>query len=219
MLATTAVVHASGPNGFVVAQCPECTGLVKYGAFWTIDIYGEPHWSDCKSPGLVWVRNLVACPHCSRLFWCEDAKQVGEIRFSANCEKDSKAFRGARETQSPAEDGLYALLCGKQKDREREMRVRLLALQATNDRWRNDTTAPAVSERARQNMMALADMLDEKDQSNRLLKAEIARELGDFAGAKRLLEAEFDAENSKKAAFLRKLAKARNKKVAKFPDR
>jgi hypothetical protein len=72
--------------------------------------------------------------------------------------------------------------------------------------------------KAQDNMRHLFELLDQTDETQRLLKVELARELGLFNVAEQLLSYEYPEQLRSKVVFLKDLANQRNVKVAPFPE-
>jgi hypothetical protein len=76
-----------------------------------------------------------------------------------------------------------------------------------NDAWRrNPNATPAFSKDQVQNLHALSAMLYESEPNQRILKAEIARELGAFDECLNLLSHQFDERYGHAVGFIKKLA-------------
>lgn len=87
-------------------------------------------------------------------------------------------------------------------DSKQERALRILAWWRRNDAFRDSdrvvtATTEALSETCRENLVALATLLDEEDENDRIMKAEVFRELGQFESAKAILSqvrsSEYDA--------------------------
>ena len=84
-------------------------------------------------------------------------------------------------------------LAGPALPRDKELYVRVWAWRSANDSWRRVPNAtPAFSKDQVKNLKALSDMLDETEPNQRILQAEIARELCEFDQYLRLLFQDFD---------------------------
>jgi hypothetical protein len=97
------------------------------------------------------------------------------------------------------------------------MFLRVAAWRSANDAWRrNPNATPAFSKDQEQNLKALSDMLDEKEPNQRILKAEIARELGEYDKCLRLLSQDFDERYGYAVGFIKKLAEEKVRAVKPF---
>jgi hypothetical protein len=134
--------------------------------------------------------------------------------------------RHVQIVETPSEEHfLNALSDGLGKDRDREMALRLHAWWAANDAMRAALTAaksaglakpdpPRRTDAQSENLKRLFELLDPAAPEERLLKAEAARELGDFDGAAALLEGEIPDDQAEIAARIRQLTEERASLVA-----
>ena len=91
------------------------------------------------------------------------------------------------------------------------------AWRSANDAWRwNPNATPAFSKDQEQNLNALSEMLDETEPNQRILKAEIARELGEFDECLLLLSYQFDKGYDYAVGFIKKLAEEKVRGVKQF---
>lgn len=154
---------------------------------------------------------LVKCPHCSKMLWIDEAKELAQSEpFSR-----SKKYKGAKAYIVPnGEDYLHYL--GTVKiDTEKEFYLRLQAWWASNDKHRqrpSDNNTFSVEER--QNLEILFIMIDIKDPSERIMKAEIARELCRYEESISLLKHKFEQELMQVVDTIRQLAQVESNKVA-----
>ena len=137
------------------------------------------------------------------------------------------AIRRHRQIVQPPSEAhfLEALEAGLGKDKDREMTLRLHAWWAANEPARAPLPAPASpltaapdaprwSGAQEENLRRLYELLDQSEPAERLLKAEAARELGDFEGATSLLSGEIPDEQAPIAARIRELSAMRDAAVA-----
>ena len=112
------------------------------------------------------------------LFWVDEAVEV-DTGFDA--------AKGKQQVLAPSEKELLGFLTGPALPADKELYVRVSAWRSANDAWRrNPNATPAFSKDQVQNLKALSEMLDETEPNQRILKAEIARELGEFDECLRL---------------------------------
>jgi len=119
--------------------------------------------------------------------WNSEATVLGQTEFW----RDDKRWPGTTYYLFPGEnDYLDALETDLANDLEKLNYLRMRAWWAGNDRLRDDLTlqpADVFSERAGNNMKCLYESIDVSNDGRRIIKAELARELGLFEEAKRLL--------------------------------
>ncbi len=178
----------------------------------------------CRRPA------LIICPHCHAPIWPED---IGPPILRGSVRSPFVDIPGALFCKSPSEDDYYALLGQGDLTSERERYIRMHAWWIGNDRRLDPATVDAygrpiwgqqpdarsgalqtpLSERQRENLVALAAMLDETNAPFLLLKAEAIRELGNFEEAVALLAKSTDPSLADDAAFIQQLAETRDPSV------
>ncbi len=139
-----------------------------------------------------------------------DAALVGSIA------RDSRTQRGLPTPKEPSDKDAYRYLEKKKLDPEKEITLRVYLWWEANDQWRKRSAQeqfprprPSFSKQERANLLRLAGLLDEHQPAERLLRAEIARELGEFDRCVAILEG-FD---SPVAGLIRSLAEQRDARV------
>jgi hypothetical protein len=121
--------------------------------------------------------------------------------------------------QEPAEDEYYhALQKGLAADSQQERTLRILAWWRRNDAFRDVPQSAAASTEiasgpCSRNLEALASVLDEENEDDRLMKAEVFRELGQFESAKLALSSVSSPEYATVVHQLRMLCDAREASV------
>jgi hypothetical protein len=104
-------------------------------------------------------------------------------------------------------------------DSEKERYIRLHAWWAGNDLRREGGLASPMTKAERKNLRAILPLLEESNDSDRLMKAEGLRELGAFAAAEKLLATRFDNDLRKPVRFIRDLCKRGITSVEEIPTR
>ena len=183
-----------------IRECPHCRTHVVQEETVSGNTIGAIYWTDGKReakmlPDHPW---LAKCPVCSRLFWVDEAVEV---------DSGFDAAIGKQQVLAPSGKEMLEFLSGSVLPRDKEMFLRVAAWRSANDAWRrNPNATPAFSKDQEQNLKALSDMLDEKEPNQRILKAEIARELGEYDKCLRLLSQDFDERYGYAVGFIKKLA-------------
>lgn len=179
-----------GPSN--IRECPACAKPVEQPTLGSGNTFGARQWSDgfLDAPMMPELPRLAKCPHCTALFWVEEAKQL------AKCwpqEIESSRWPEANEIEGPSAEEFLGALPSVDGDAAKETFVRMRAWWRGNDRFRKgDADAPPFSDAERANLEALARMLDDSDPQQVIMKAEIARELGRFDRCLKLLERDFE---------------------------
>lgn len=168
-----------GPDQIVA--CPKCNGLAKYMTLLSGNTFGARVWTDGKqyAPMLPSPPAVVKCQQCAECYWLADAREVCNVPRTA-----------PPVVQEPSEDEYYhALQKGLAAGSQQERTLRILAWWRRNDAFRCAPQAEAASTATasgtcRTNLEALASLLEEEEENDRLMKAEVFRELGQFESAK-----------------------------------
>ena len=186
------------PDQIIIA-CPRCTGLAKYGTLSSLGNLADPRcWTDGKVvyPSSCWSPPVVVmCRHCGECYWLDEAEKVGTVDpLSGEGRQVDPLWVAAEDVREPTEEEYYrALEMGLAKSPEQQKQLRILAWWRRNDAVRDAPQAPAggipvAPGPARTNLEALAQLFDEGDEHHdRLMKAEVLRELGEFESAKQVL--------------------------------
>lgn len=197
-------------------HCPCCQKLLIEQTLASGNTFGARFWTDGKmdAPMLPEYPALVRCAHCHNLLWLPEAKKFKPKQPLGRLE----IVEGAEDPIEPTEqDFLEALRSGLAKGKKQEKYARVSAWQALNDPYREDNTAQgpiAIAAEAAANMDALYLLLDATNPNERILKAELARELGRFADALKLLEQSFDDRYMTTVDCIKELAAKHDTKVA-----
>jgi hypothetical protein len=150
------------------------------------------------------------------LFWIDQAEKLGERKLG-----QKGNWPNAINPVMPTEFDYYQFLNKGSINRKKEKYVRLQAWWVMNDQWRtgNQEKSFSLSEEATTNLKALSALLDEKNQNERIMNAEIARQLGEFDICLSLLKFDFKPIYSKAVDTIRTLAEMQNRMVAEIPSR
>jgi hypothetical protein len=197
-----------GPDQII--GCPHCQGLAKYRTWVSGTGFGVVCWTDGKQEnvGMIGPRPpaVVKCRHCAECYWLADADEIGTVAPWDGQPVDP-AWRAAQEVEEPAEEDYdRALQKSLADDRRQERTLRMLAWWRRNDAFRSrPECVTSASEVWRRNLEALAGLLEDGDENDRLLKAEVLRELGQFQPAKELLSRVHSSEHRGVVRQLRNL--------------
>ena len=148
---------------------------------------GARYWSDgkCDAPMLPDYPAVARCPHCRSVFWVEDTVLLGEESCFSRPPADETAapWSDARELDHLDGEGYEeAIACNSDLERERFLRVRYW--HTVNDRYRDtlasEDSRALMTPQHQANLNALLSLLSEEDPSERIMKAEVFRELGQY---------------------------------------
>jgi hypothetical protein len=151
---------------------------------------------------------LVKCPVCGGLFWVDKAKEV-DVGF--------EAAEGKQKVMAPSEKEMLNFLVSHTLPKDQEIYLRMRCWWKANDAWRWVPNPKTVfSEIQVKNLEALSALFDESEPNQRILKAEIARELGNFEECLLLLSYQFDKGFDRVVGFIKKLAEEKVRTVKPF---
>jgi hypothetical protein len=194
----------------IIRECPHSKAHVVQEETVSGNTIAATYWTDGKReakmlPDHPW---LAKCPVCSRLFWVDEALEV-DTGFDA--------AKGKQQVLAPSEKDVLGFLAGPELPRGKDMYLRITAWRSANDAWRwNPNATPAFSKEQEQNLRSMSVMLDETEPNQRILKAEIARELGEFDECIGLLSHPFDERYEHAVAYIKKLAEEKIRVVKAF---
>lgn len=202
------------PGPKIIKKCSECFQLIEEHTIMSGNTFGATFWTDGKIdfPMLPDQPSLIKCPHCHALLWIDEQEQVGIIdRWG---ERDN--FIGSQSYDIPSVDDHFTLLEKGNSNTKKEKYLRMRAWWAGNDERRESQVKCPLSDKEIKNLQMLADMLVETNSNDRLLKAEIMRELGRFDNAIDLLAGPFEDELSYFVDNLRVLVQKKDPFVQKY---
>ena len=187
------------PGPDQVVACPHCEALARHRTLLSGNTFGSTVWTDGKqiAPMMPIPPAVVKCHHCAECYWREDARKVGTVGWATvGEERDDQVdptWKVAPLIREPNEDDYYdALDRDFATDPVRKRELRILAWWRRNDAFRGPAAKSAaafatLSPACRMNLEALRDLLDETNETDRIMKAEVYREIGEFGSAKALL--------------------------------
>jgi hypothetical protein len=216
-----------GPT--LIKKCSVCWQLIEEWTIMSGNDIGAVYWTDgeCFAMMLPDLPKLVKCPRCKELLWISELELLGEkdghsvfkAREMSNRKED---FSGSLSYDDPEAEDYFAMLKKGMSGRAKVFYLRLKGWRAGNDARRESAECPGMfktpeggvcpplSNDEIENIHALADMLKGKKHGDRLLKAEIMRELGLFDQALVLLANPFKPELRSIAVFIRELAEKKD---------
>jgi hypothetical protein len=195
---------------FIVRECPHCKAHVVREDTLSGNTIGAKYYTDGKREAKMLPDHpaLVKCPVCGGLFWVDEAKEV-EVGF--------EAAEGKQKVMAPSEKELIPYLASETLPKEKEFYLRLRLWWMANDAWRRVPDAkPAFSKEQLKNLKALSALLNESEPGERILKAEMARELGRFDECLLLLSYQFEEGYEWAVGFIGKLAEEKVRAVKQF---
>ncbi len=202
------------PGPSIYYECISCKKTIVITTINSGNTFGARYWTDgyMKANMLPDSPRHRKCPHCGKLFWVEDLKKLGEVDNDGEIEKAWGRSKIALEFE--VSDYLLALENKFARTIEENKYLRTYAWWKFNDiqRWkqperrffRRSNYEHIPEETFYKNLEVLEKMLDESIKSERLQKAEIARELGRFEECGDLLNFDFDESLNDAKEFILK---------------
>ncbi len=194
----------------IVRECPQCRAHVVQEETLSGNTIGAKIYTDGKREAKMLPDHpaLVKCPVCGGLFWVEEAMEV---------DSGFEAAEGKQKVLAPSEKEMLNFLAGQALPKEKEFYLRMRCWWAANDAWRRlSDPKPAFSPEQVKNLDALSALFDESLPGHRILKAEIARELGRFDECLLLLSYQFEEGYDWAVGFIKKLAEEKVRSVKPF---
>lgn len=201
------------PGPTIIRKCPDCSGLIEQGTIVSGNTFLAIFWTDGKMDALMMPDQprFVKCPHCQALVWINELEEVGRVEPIIG----DQVYENAKSYDLPDIQDYLLELRRRDYDRKKEQYLRVRAWWAGNDKRRYEgERTQALSGDEIENMQALYDMLDPSDDNDRLMMAEIKRELGQFEEAEIHLKKPFASEFSKTVSAIGQLVQRQDPFVA-----
>ena len=190
----------------IYRQCAHCDHAIEIHPLIEGSHAGSVLWSDGFIESLMMPEQAIVakCDNCSKVVWLTDLKPV---------EAPETALITSYKILT-AEDYLALLEQPLSLDKERSVILRTLAWQKTNHSRRGKERPKAYSEAEQKNMRELDALLGDEWENELVMKIEIARELGDFTKAEKLMEeVDFSPQISHLTNQLKQLIREHDSKV------
>ena len=216
------------PGPTEIIECLKCRALARVPSLLSGNTIGARWWTDGKMEAMMLPQypEITRCGACAAFYWVSDARRIGEIDYNDDSKrrKIPEEWREAEEIEELSEDEyLQAIAGGLGKPRKRELYLRTRAWWAGNDAFRTPDQPrpgqpiPPRSPAATANLERLFKLLRTKDITERLLKAEVARELGRFDEALEILRSEFPSQYQRVVTLMQELSQAKDRLVTQIP--
>lgn len=199
------------PTTFVL-QCPDCTKYIL-NATRSGNTLRSVLWSDGKlvGPMLPDVERLVLCPHCRAGIWIHELPELYEMTDEDYIDEDDldeddldevgQTYATAKYVESLTFADYMRYLVTANIDAGKQIYVRRAAWWCANDNRRTDNPMPLTPPEIA-NLRALLPLLVSTHAEQVIMKAEILRQLADFAAAQLCLESVTDPKQQYIVDFL-----------------
>jgi hypothetical protein len=174
------------PGPPIIISCPHCGQYAKKQTLISFNTFGAQLWSDAKriTPMKPEFPSLVLCTKCDQFYWVKDARKIAEIKNSAELKEK---YCNVEFIEFPTFHQYFKAL--ETIPDEKFIRIRIWW--SYNDYSRNGKEkdiSQDMQDLNTKNLLALLKLLDESDQNDLLMKAEILRNLVWFDESKLLLD-------------------------------
>ncbi len=203
------------PGPTIIRKCSACGKYIAQHTIRSGNTFGARFWTDgkCDAPMLPDQPWLVKCSHCSAIVWIDEQKEVGKIEPWGPRSRTADEFKDARPASTPDLHDYIGCLTAGVSDKQKEKYLRLRAWWASNDIRRDSDRATPLTEIETANLRAFLSLLDEKSDNDRIMKAEVLRELGLFEDAESLLATQFEEGLMQAVGIIRSLNQQRSTAV------
>jgi hypothetical protein len=203
------------PGPTLIMKAPGCRNPVKFSTIGSGNTFGATFWTDgkCEAPMLPDEPWLRKSPSEGILFWSDECEEIGQLDFfSGGSEKPE--WKDLDYAEEPSEDDYNAALhSGVASTPEKERYIRMRLWWRGNDHIRRGDNTE-LSEAHLENLRRFEAILSEEDDNQRLMKAEVLRQLSRYDEALHLLNSEFPDDYSHAVLLIRDLASRSDCKVA-----
>lgn len=177
------------PGPTLIKSCNHCNVKITEATLASGNTFGGSVWSDGFSeyPMLPSTPALVKCPQCESLLWLDELEVSNSLEFYESAESVGAHPYGKASLQD-----YMGLLDEPTLSEEKEHYLRQMVWWLGNDRCRRSEEEIERSDAELLNLIQLAELMNPEDDLERIMKAEIKRELGQFNEAEALLSAPFD---------------------------
>ena len=206
------------PGPTLIVKAPGCQSPVKVSTLASGNTFGAVFWTDgkCEAPMLPDESRLRKHPTEGILFWADECEEIGTIPFDCG-RNQAERWKDVPYDEEPSEQDLFSALETGIADTDEKIRyLRIRLWWAGNDPIR-ESGAGTLTESHLDNLSRLAMLLVENDPEQRLMKAEVFRELGHFEIAGERLVTDLPAELQAAAEFIGQLCHIQDAQVARFP--
>lgn len=173
----------------IVLELPDSRSRVKLPSFLSWNNFGMIHWSDAKTEPSYEERQIGRHPATGEVFWTKRCKVVDRVGLDLgpSREADASAAPVPYAVDPTIEDFERIDAAGEFSDQNMEAHFRTRFWWRANDPQRSGGGRAVAEARFRQNLDRLLSLTPRETPGRDWLEIEIAREVGDFERARRLL--------------------------------
>ena len=178
-----------GPSEYY--KCPHCGQISMRGSLISGNTFGAELFSDGKriAPMLPEFPLIVKCKNCKMFYWLNEKNKVPELNFpnkteNVNIKADEAEFLSIDEYQEIIDSKF-----NENEDEHKYFRMRLWW--AFNDKLRennNEDFSESENKLFEFNCLKLIDILNKDDINEKIMIAELYRNIGNFIESKKILD-------------------------------
>lgn len=216
----------------IIRNCSNCSGLIKQHSYISVNSIGAKFWTDgkMKAPMCPEQPRFVICPHCQSAIWIyeqgevdiekvEIVKPLSKIELVrslvTNAISEQELEESAELYRKPKLNDYFKELNRSNIDREKERYLRLRLWWLGNDKRRGIGDAKHdLSDKEEKNLEKLYKILNYSDDNDRIIMAEIKRELGEFKDAEAIIKKPFANKFAHTVVTIKQLIKKQETYVA-----
>ena len=205
------------PGPILIMKAPGCRKLIKFSSMGSGNTFGATFWTDgkCEAPMLQDEPWLRKSPSEGIVFWSDECEEIGQIDFFS-VDPEMPEWKNLEYAKEPTQrDYKAALHSGIANTPEKERYIRMRLWWRGNDPIRRGKKTH-LSEEHLENLRLFEAILSEEDENQRLMKAEVLRQLSRFDDALHLLEGDFSDDFRHAVLQIRDLASRADCVVAKI---
>jgi hypothetical protein len=170
------------PGPQLYYKCPKCKNIVTKGSLLSGNTFGAKLYSDGKqmAPMLPEYPTIVKCQNCESFFWLKDENEIKSKKENA----DKAKFLTSEEYLEAIDSKYY-----KNEDELKFFRIRLWWSYNDNARENEDIHLSEIDQNIYENnCVELIKILDQEEINEKIMVAELYKNLGDFDDCKKTLE-------------------------------
>lgn len=177
------------PGPDYIYKCPHCGNLIARGSLMSGNTFGSKLYSDGKriSPMLPEFPLITKCRKCDTIFWLNKLPKVGSRRWS---DESHPEWEDADMAEFLSLDDYFrAIEAGLAGKHDEELHIRQQIWWSFNDMYRHDSNLPEEVPDARysENCTSLMKLFDSRNITQRIMMADLNRNMGNFDECLRLL--------------------------------
>ncbi|KPA17733.1 hypothetical protein MHK_002047 [Candidatus Magnetomorum sp. HK-1] len=192
----------------LIKRCSECSGLIKEHTIMSGNAIGATFWTDgkCDAEMLPDQPSAIKCPYCKKFLWIEDLK----IIENGMTLKNEQVYDEAKDYLSPQFSDFATELKKNTLTKDQKIYLRIRSWRAGNDPRRITKNKTALSDAEKENLIKLEKLLDLSNDNDRIMIAEIKRELGLFEDAEKMLSEPFEEQYLQAVSIIKGLIQKRD---------